>query len=386
MLPMTYGQAAKRAIGICASLCLLISACSVGPGQSRAQAGGSQSEGLTSVRVGITPYEDHLSIQMGYDLGFFEKAGLKLDIKKLDYEVVTEAVASNAVDLGANCETSILTSLDSFPKHRFVDILFSYEGGAIWVPGDKGYKTYDDLLKELGDPSQAQRATIEQLRGKSIFAPSKTDMELNVGAALSLASMGLKDVSLIDMNPDDGLAAFLAKKGDAYYASIDQFPKLMETGNVELINLKQIGPEAVTLCGFSASDDYAKAHPDVLTKFLRGQYLTMQYLVAHEDDAFARIAALLKQRSGVVLSVAQIRNIYHTIDQFPATGEDAYKLFVAPNAPRLWKTRVQFAYDYYHNEGTIRNAVNVDDVVTFPSILKAYMQQYEPDAYKRIYG
>ena len=144
---------------------------------------------LTHVRLGMTPFQDMLAIQVGAELGFYEQAGIDLELINLPYEAVTEAIAAGSLDIGSICETTVVTSWDAFPQQRLANIFYTFEGSAIMVRSDSGLSTYEENLSALGDHAEALAATVSQLAGLDVLTTKGTDMEMGVGAAMAAGGM-----------------------------------------------------------------------------------------------------------------------------------------------------------------------------------------------------
>jgi|GEM_PF-1272656 len=344
----------------------------------------SSEQGLTKMKIGLTAFQDMLSIKFGNDKGFYKQAGLDLEIVDLPYEVVTEAYASGAIDIGAICETTVVTDWDKFPQNRIVNIFYTFEGSAIMARPNSGMETYQDFYKQLGDSNKAAAATVKQLKGKTIVTTMGTDMEMGTVSALEAGGMSLSDVKIIDMNPDDGLAAFLSGTGDAYLGGLPHRTRLVKEGYLTLITAQDLGPSAVTLCGFGARDDYVKTHQDALVKFTRGTFLTLQYIDSHKDEAFGHITSDLNSLTGATMTVNDLNALWDNIEFFPSTGAEMYKLLIQPDGRRYWKTRMEFVYDYYHGKGQVTNPMDYDTIFPFKDILAQYMKTYEPAEWAKI--
>ena len=171
---------------------------------------------LTHVRLGMTPFQDMLAIVVGDEQGIYEQVGLDIEFIHLPYEAVTEAVAAGSLDIGSICETTVVTTWDAFPHQRLGNIFYTFEGSAIMVRPDAGLSTYEENLASMGDHDAALAATVSQLAGLDVLTTKGTDMEMGVGAALAAGGLDISDVNVIDLNPDDGLAAFLTGEADAY--------------------------------------------------------------------------------------------------------------------------------------------------------------------------
>jgi len=336
---------------------------------------------LTHIRLGMTPFQDMLAIQVGAEQGFYEQVGIDLELINLPYEAVTEAIAAGSLDIGSICETTVVTSWDAFPEQRLANIFYTFEGSAIMVRADSGMSTYAENLAAVGDHAEALAATVSQLEGLSVLTTKGTDMEMGVGAALAAGGMSINDVNVLDMNPNDGLAAFLTGEADAYLGGLPQRFRLVKEGMKTLVTAQDVGSEAVILCGFLSTDSYVEENFDALVAFAKGTFLTLQYVNANQDAAFGRISELLNSMTGAQMTIQDIKDLWNKIEFFPTTGAEMYWLLISPNGSRYWRTRMEFVYDFYSGLGAVESEMDFDEVFSFAAILEAYMEQHEPDAW-----
>jgi NitT/TauT family transport system substrate-binding protein len=336
------------------------------------------------IRVGLTPFQDMLSVQLGFDQGFYKQAGVDLKISNIPYETAIEALAAGQVDITGTCDANMFAAWDSFPKQRMVNVFYTFEGSALMVRANAGIKSYATLFAELGDRDKALKATVAQLKGKTVISTKGTDMEMGVVATMLVGGLNMSDIKFLDMNPDDGLAAFLSGSGDAFLGGLPQRFRLVKEGYETLINAHEIGPEAVIQCGFVANADYLKNHMDALIKFARGTYLTQQYVVSNQNVAFGKIASMLNSMTGAKMTVQDLQNLWNKIEFFPATGAEAQWEVLDKNGEYYWKTRFDFVKKYYKSAGLLKSDVNVDEMYAFKDVLAEYLKKYEPDAWAAI--
>lgn len=341
----------------------------------------SAADHLTPIRIGMTAFQDMLAIKVGDEQGIYKRVGLDIEFINLPYAAITEALAGGSLDLGCICETTVVTTWDNFPNQRIANIFYTFEGSAIMVRPNTGFKTYDDFVGELGDPSKALAATVAQLKGRDILTTKSTDMEMGVGAALAAGGLGMSDVKIVDMNPNDGLAAFLTGTADAYLGGLPQRFRLVKEGMLTLVTAQDVGSEAVVLCGFLTTESFLKKNFDALVKFANGTFITLQYVNANQDAAFGRISGMLNSMTGAQMSVKDIKNLWNKIEFFPSTGAEMYWLLVSPSGNRYWRNRMEFVYDFYSKQGQVKNSMDFDEVFAFAPILESYMKKHEPDAW-----
>ena len=341
-------------------------------------------EANEQIRVGLTPFQDMLSIQVGSDQGFYKLAGVDLKISNISFESAIEALAAGEVDITGTCDANMFAAWDKYPKQRMVNVFYAFEGSALMVRANAGMKSYAQNFSALGDRDKALKATIVPLKDKTVLSTRGTDMEMGVVAALLDGGLNMSNVKFLDMNPDDGLAAFLSGTGDAYLGGLPQRFRLVKEGYETLMNAHEMGPQAVIQCGFVSSDDYYKNHLDALLKFTRGTYLTQQYVISNQNIAFGKIASLLNSVTGAKMTIEDLKNLWNKIEFFPTTGAEAYWLVVAPTGENYWRTRFEFVKDYYKSTGALKSDANIDDMYAFKDVLVEYLKKYEPDALQAV--
>ena len=144
--------------------------------------------------------------------GWFDEAGLDVEMTTLGWDAVMPAVASGAVDVAINNTTGVVSVAARAP-----DVVYWYgwnpftEGSALMGRSGLDLETVDGLVESGVAYEDARKRAFEQLKDRTIVTTMASDMGKQVVAALESVGLGVDDVNIVDMNPDQGLAAFLVR-------------------------------------------------------------------------------------------------------------------------------------------------------------------------------
>ena len=190
-------------------------------------------EETTPIRLGISPFQDTMLPIIAEQKGWFDEAGLDVELSTLGWDAVMPAVASGAVDVAINNTTGVVSVATRAP-----DVVYWYgwnpftEGSALMGRPELGLKTVDELVASGVPYEEARTQVFEQLEGLTVVTTMATDMGKQVSAALESVGVDISDVNVVDMNPDQGLAAFLSGTGDVYLGGIPQRTRATAEGMV----------------------------------------------------------------------------------------------------------------------------------------------------------
>ena len=191
-------------------------------GASAGAQDGSNAPGgpATPVRVAMTPFFDYQFLSVADALGWDEELGLDLQFTWLTQSGPSiQALVNGSVDTVNTCVICNFPFYESVPE--LTDFLTVNQFKGFTLIGRAGAaKTYDEFLAELGDPVAAQKATLEQLRGKTLPMYS-ANYETLLKATLSQAGMTLDDVTIVNFADDEKAAlAYLGGTGDFYMGGL----------------------------------------------------------------------------------------------------------------------------------------------------------------------
>jgi len=335
-------------------------------------------DGLTTVTVGISPFQDTYLPIIGEEKGWFADAGLKVELKSLAWNSVMPAVISGEVDMAINNTTGVVSVANADP-----DVVYAYgwnpftEGSALMIRPDGGLKTVDALEKKLGDHKKARTAAIESLKGKTIVTTLSTDMGKQINDALDSVGLSASDVKFVDMDPDAGLAAFLSGTGDAYLGGIPQRAKALDEG----MEIGLSGPDlaAPPINGIVTKRDYVTAHEDSLLAFINVMHRIIRYCDAKTDECGQTITDSLNKETAAGLTLDGFKSYWQKIELYAPNAQAADSMILAKDGVSYWKSTWDSDNNYLVGTKAIPAAVDSDAHFLMPKVWKAYVAKYGED-------
>lgn len=358
-----------------------LAACGGDDSSSDSSAASGSAE-LKKVRVGVAPFQDLLSIYIGIENGWYEEEGLDLKATNVELQEAGEALVGGSVDMASMCDVDALVKAPQAPDLRFSNPAYIFLGSALIVRPDSGMKTYQEFIDEGMEHDAAVAAVGAQLKGKTAVAVGNSDQELAIIVTAQKGGMDnpKKEMKFVDLEANEGLAAFLAGEGDVYNGGLPQRNRALKEGMKTLIGAEDLRPEGVIHCGFGTTQTFLDENMDVAVKFQRVWYRIQQAIADDPDGTFPIIRDELNERTGAEITIDELKDIWNNLELFPTTDKKMSEQILAAGSPYHWKDRFAYAKDYYTKAGTITGDYNLDDVYAYPELSEAYGKAYPDDA------
>lgn len=294
----------------------------------------------TKVRFGLTPFVDYGPWILAKELGYFAEEGLDVIFINLASDTeIAEASAGGAIDVGAQSPDSALYYYPQDSDLRIVHIGTIFEGFAI--TGRTEFTTYDQFLEQGLSPEEAATRTASQLKGKVVLTSRGSIHEAIVHAALEVAGLSEKDVTIIDIpTPVEGVAAFLQGQGDFFTSGLPQTLRLLQEGYPRTIPGSALGTGGTNLSGLQSSERYLKANRDTIVKIVRAWYKAVSYLHQNDTVALPIVVNWLNDNTGAGISVADAKRLVTEDLKYAGSPIQAYNWFYNENSRTHWKTKL----------------------------------------------
>ncbi len=253
---------------------------------------------LQKVKFVVPPYQDSLVVTFGKEKGWYKAEGLDVEFLVVGLDEVQEAIASGSVDVGWSTTTNTMVASVRNPNVVFVYPWNTFDQGFALIARPNGsIKPVEAFLTNQQDRPTAIRAAARQLKGKTVVTTSHTDMEQAVASLAERGGLSFgSDLHIINLPPDEGLAAFLSGTGDAYMGGIPQRTRAVKEGMVEVVRGLDLGPAPIN--GLISSKAYVQSHKETVLKLLKVWFEIDNYINDHEEEAGAFISRDLNKRTG----------------------------------------------------------------------------------------
>jgi len=293
----------------------------------------SASAQLRTVKVAATSKDvlDNLPLFVGVRMGFFEEAGMKLDISYFrgGGEVV-RAITTRAVEIGATpAASAVLIAFGRGEPIRIISGSGAPMAGVVWIV------TADSPIKSIKD-----------LKGKKVGFSSPGSLTHTVIQSVLRREGMEKDVELVRVgSPGDSWAAVKNKIVDSgWYVSPSVYALIMKKEARIVIDVSQYIHEyqQTVVVGM---EETIKRDPDMLRGFLRARAKAVRFLYDHPEKTIAIWADELQ------LPVEASRLAYH----------DLPKGYFETGAPKM--TNLQGAMREVLDSGAIKKPLDLTQVV-----------------------
>jgi ABC-type nitrate/sulfonate/bicarbonate transport system substrate-binding protein len=331
----------------------------------------------TLVRFGVSPFQDTLVPIVGEKEGWYKQEGLDVRFRLLGWTEVMEGLSSGQIDVAISNISSIVATHGRNP-----DLVYWYgtnpfdNGFALMIRPDHKLKTLAEVETTVHDRNEAIRLTAAQLRGRTIITTGNTDMEQGVAAAVKRGNLIFpRDVRIIDLNPDQGLAAFLRGEGDAYIGGIPQRTRATKEGMLEMLTGSDLGPPPIN--GLVTTRQFAQEHQDALLKLLHVWFRTVRYIDKNIDAGGGIIISKLNASSGAQFTAADFRRFWNHYEHYPANPHEAQALILDPRGRNYWRSRWNDCNNYFFNiKKTIAEPVDAKGVFLMQEAQNQYVKRY----------
>jgi NitT/TauT family transport system substrate-binding protein len=329
------------------------------------------------IRLSVAPFQDTLIPIIGEKKGWYKEAGLDVEIVLLPWYNGQEALASGSVDIGMGNISSVIGAHHNAPNNVYAYGFDIFDNGfAIMVRPGKGLRTAAQFRADGKSAEEAARAAIRQLKGKTVITTGRTDMEQVVSYAVHDAGMTMfTDVKVLDLEPDEGLAAFLGGRGDAYLGGIPQRARALKEGHLELVSGQSLGPAEIN--GLVTTRRFANERGDDLVKLLNVIFRIIKHTNDNIDDSAQLIVQELNKNTAANFTIDDFKKYWNNYEHYTASAAQAQERILNPADPSYWKRRWDDTNSYFLNVAkSIPGPVDPKDVFIMESVHQRYLGMF----------
>lgn len=313
------------------------------------------------LKIGVTPYQDTAAVVVGKRLGWYEEAGLDVELVPLGWSEIPPALSSGAIDVTIFTinafQAPYRAMVSGTRKPVFYIPIYIHHGMALMVRRKDGFKTVDDVLASGVASSRPEAAAVaaRQLNGRRIAASENTDFGRLARAALQAAGLAPEsDVTLVNAAPQDALAAFFSGDIDVLAAGATERTEALRRGAVELLLASDLGLPSVD--GFVTTDGVWTTKRDALDDFAEVWFKIVRFMESDLEKNSMYVRDYLRSRASTEYSPAEYVRAWK-YNQFMKSAEETGDVFHLETSrfliDKLWKEsneRLQLL-------GTIKEAV-----------------------------
>ena len=330
---------------------------------------------LVKVVYGVSPFQDTYLPALGETLGYYEEEGLDVEFEILGWTEVQEALAAGEIDVAINNISSVIATHENWPEFVYYYGVNIFDAGAALMAKPE-YKSVDEFMAEGMSEDEAIKAAGEQMVGKVVVTTGNTDMEQAVlGVAYRNGLDFTNDFEVVDMNPDEGLAAFLSGTGDFFLGGLPQRTRATKEGYKPIIVGAQLAPPPLN--GLVTTKDYAENNQDTLLKLIKVWFRIANYVEENTETAGDMVVTTLNEQTGANMTVADFTEFWQNWEHYPLSASEVQRDIIDPSGYSYWKARFDDCNWYFYDvKGSIKAPVLAEDAIMIEEVHKAYVEKY----------
>ena len=200
--------------------------------------------------------------------------GTKVIVKQFDSgRDVNTAMAAGSIDIAI---------LGSAPASIGIAKGIPYE--VFWIHDIEGDN------EALAVKNEANVQTIQELKGRKIAAPAGSTAHYSLLNALKNAGVSASEVTILDMQPPEILAAWQRGDIDAAYVWQPTLAKLVSDGRI-LVTSRELAAKGIVTADVGiVRTDFARKYPDILKKYVALQGKAYQQFKDKPEEAAGIVA------------------------------------------------------------------------------------------------
>lgn len=213
-----------------------------------------------------------------YEKYYENELGVEVNLVTFDSgKDVNTALASGSIDI---------SELGSSPTSLGISNNVDYK--VFWIGDIIG------SAESLAVKNSSGITKIEDLKGKKIGTPFASTGHYSLLNALKLAGISESEVTLLDLQPDDIYAAWTRGDIDAAYVWYPVLGNLLEDGTIITGSDKLAEQGIITADLNVVRTEFADAHPDIVTNYVKAQIKANDILLDEPDKAAEEISQVLE--------------------------------------------------------------------------------------------
>lgn len=227
---------------------------------------------MIDINVAYMPnYASLWSVLTGIDKGYFEEEGLNITLWEFaDGPSEIAAMEGGSIDL-------------AYIGHGAHKLCINGQA-TIFAPSSV-HSTDRIIVLPSSGVETADAEGLANLKGKKIAYAAGSSSETALNGALAVAGLTLDDIEAYEMDPTNMVAAMASGSVDACFSWNPYSAQILEN-NKDAVEL-EFATNSVNLSSWICLPDYAKENQDILLRFSRALYKSMQFSSQEENWEYA---------------------------------------------------------------------------------------------------
>lgn len=307
----------------------------------------TEEQKVYTVRVARTPFFDYQFFEVAQQFGWDEELGIKFEDTWLTQSgPAMQALANGSIDIAGSCIVCNYPFYESIPELRNFMTVNQFKGFVV-IGRQGASKSYDEFLAELGDPAEATKAAVAQLKGKTFPIYEANYLPL-LTAVLEQGGLTIADIKTINF-PDDEKAALamIGGEGEFYIGGLPSETNLLQnhSEDFKLIGGAEIlGPAGLWYSNITTTEKWLEENEEAALRLMAMAYRYNRYVQDDIEKVLPLVADAMNAHSGVATSVEDLKFTFDKFLQFNTYQQDAETCY-NPDSNLYWEASAKYYVD-----------------------------------------
>jgi ABC-type nitrate/sulfonate/bicarbonate transport system substrate-binding protein len=304
----------------------------------------TEEQKVYTVHVARTPFFDYQFFEVAEKLGWDKELGIKFEDTWLTQSgPAMQALANGSIDVAGSCIVCNYPFYESIPELRNFMTVNQFKGFVV-IGRQGASKSYDEFLAELGDPKEATKAAVQQLKGKTFPIYEANYLPL-LTAVLEQGGLTIADIKTINFADDEKAAlAMIGGEGDFYIGGLPSETNLLQNHpeDFKLIGGAEIlGPAGLWYSNITATQKWLDENEEAALILMAMAYRYNRYIQEDLDKVLPMVADAMNAHSGVASSVEDLKFTFDKFLQFRTYQQDAETCY-NPESNLYWEASAKY--------------------------------------------
>lgn len=313
---------------------------------------------LETVRVALSSFQDVCSIYVGIEKGFYQEAGIELDVKRTDWPGANELGVGGQVEMWTTSDADVVQQNEAGADTTLAFPLFYFGGGGLmYDPNKFSWRTYDEVFAETNDVQQTIAQVLDQAKGTKVGVSSGGGEYATFVELVSAANLNISDFQIVDLAQEELPPALISGSIDIMIAGIPQRLAVGKEGYQTLMDQRAL-PSTIVHAGFGAKRSWVDANFDLSQRIENTILRTLAYVEENPDESFPIISNCLSE-GGTEVDPSELNDVWNKMEFFPNGVEWYEREVLSEDGTFYWKDRFETVINNLKTEGKISESFDV---------------------------
>lgn len=302
-----------------------------------------------SVRYAHAAFLDQSEGILGIRKGWFDEVGVELVPKPHGLVLPSAERAANliagTVDVVA---TGVYNLLPAMGKARNLRVFLQkdiFRGYRIMAQPDKGYKSFEEFVKEGVSPEEAFKRTAAQLKGKTITylsEPSRQQFIEMIYRRGGLSKAEIDSIKTINVDDNQTIAMMVSGRADFQFSGAPAMVELTKRGFKPILTAFDLSRTArpsadseellaVLKVGWGTTAEFYEKNPETILRMSSVAFRIARFIQEHPDEALAIHVPFLNSIAGSQMTTEFGKWLYEIVHPY-YTFEDQEEWYGNPQS------------------------------------------------------